>query len=63
MTPNGLLGKWPKVKQALMLNQYWKKIVLRPCEYFGVVGFTLAHLDEPQSAMQERIWASLKVVG
>ena len=39
------------------------KVVLHPREYFGVVGFFIAPLGEPQSAVQDRIWASLKVVG
>ena len=39
------------------------KVVLHPREYFGVVGFFIAPLGEPQSAAQGRIWASLKVVG
>ena len=39
------------------------KVVLHPREYFGVVGFFIAALGDPQSIMQDRIWASLMVVG
>ena len=38
------------------------KVVLHQREYFGVVGFFIAPLSEPQSAGQGRIWASLKAV-
>ena len=39
------------------------RVCPRPCEYFAVIGPSTALLDEPQSAVPDRIWASLKVDG
>ena len=34
------------------------KVIPRPCEYFGVHGFGMVLVGEPQSAVQDRIWKS-----
>ena len=64
MTPNRLLGKSPEAKHRFLdVKSILGKIVLRPREYFGIVGFIVAPLDEPQPGVQDRIRASLKAIG
>ena len=38
------------------------KVNTRPCEYFAFVRLGMFRLNEPQYALQDQLWVSLKVI-